>query len=153
MVRLSDLPEIARDYLEGIPLPEFDTDPWVSGPPLSQRRVAIISTAGLQRRGDRPFMEGTADFRVIPGDIDTGDLRMSHISANFDRTGFQQDLNVIFPLDRLNELADEGVIGSVAGFHYSFMGATDPREMEPTVRHLAGLLKDDAVDAVLMVPV
>jgi D-proline reductase (dithiol) PrdB len=153
MVRLSDLPEWERDYLEGLPCPTFDTDPWVAGPPLSQRRVAIISTAGLQRRGDRPFMEGTADFRVIPGDIGTGDLVMSHISVNFDRTGFQQDLNVVFPLDRLNELAAEGVIGSVAGFHYSFMGATDPREMEPTVRHLAGLLKDDAVDAVLMVPV
>ena len=142
-----------RDYLSGLPCPTFDTDPWVTGPPLSQRRVAMISTAGLQRRGDRPFMEGTADFRVIPGNVATGDMVMSHISVNFDRTGFQQDLNVVFPLDRLNELADEGVIGSVADFHYSFMGATDPREMEPTVRHLAGLLKDDAVDAVLLVPV
>lgn len=153
MVRLIDLPEWERDYLSGLPCPTFDTDPWVAGPPLSQRRVAIISTAGLQRRGDRPFMEGTADFRVIPGNAATGDMVMSHISVNFDRTGFQQDLNVVFPLDRLNELADDGVIGSVADFHYSFMGATDPREMEPTVRHLAGLLKDDAVDAVLLVPV
>lgn len=153
MVRLSELPEWERDYLLGIPCPTFDTDPWVAGPPLSQRRVAMISTAGLQRRGDRPFMEGTADFRVIPGNVATGDMVMSHISVNFDRTGFQQDLNVVFPLDRLNELADDGVIGSVADFHYSFMGATDPREMEPTVRHLAGLLKDDAVDAVLLVPV
>jgi D-proline reductase (dithiol) PrdB len=153
MVRLIDLPEWERDYLSGLPCPTFDTDPWVAGPPLSQRRVAIISTAGLQRRGDRPFMEGTADFRVIPGAVATGDMVMSHISVNFDRTGFQQDLNVVFPLDRLNELADEGVIGSVADFHYSFMGATDPREMEPTVRHLAGLLKDDAVNAVLLVPV
>jgi D-proline reductase (dithiol) PrdB len=153
MVRLSDLTKWERGYIEGLSCPEFDTDPWVTGPPLDQRRVAIITTAGLQRRGDRPFMEGTADFRVIPGDIATSDLVMSHISVNFDRTGFQQDLNVVFPLDRLNELADEGVIGSVAGFHYSFMGATDPREMEPTARHLAGLLKEDAVNAVLMVPV
>ena len=95
----------------------------------------------------------TNHISVIPGDIGTSDLVMSHTSVNFDRTGFQQDLNVVFALDRLNELADEGVIGSVAGFHYSFMGATDPREMEPTARHLAGLLKEDAVNAVLMVPV
>jgi D-proline reductase (dithiol) PrdB len=153
MVRLSDLPEWERDYLSSLPCPTFDSDPWVDGPPLAERRIAIISTAGLQRRGDRPFMEGTADFRVIPGNVATGDMVMSHISVNFDRTGFQQDLNVVIPLDRLNELADEGVIGSVADFHYSFMGATDPRDMEPTVRHLAGLLKDDAVDAVLLVPV
>jgi D-proline reductase (dithiol) PrdB len=46
---------------------------------------------------------------------------MSHVSVNFDRTGFQQDLKVIFPLDRLRELAVEGSIGSVAAFHYSFL--------------------------------
>jgi hypothetical protein len=38
-----------------MPCPVFDTQPWVTGPPLPQRRVAIISTAGLHRRGDRPF--------------------------------------------------------------------------------------------------
>jgi D-proline reductase (dithiol) PrdB len=78
---------------------------------------------------------------------------MSHISVNFDRTGFQEDLNVVFPIDRLKELATEGVIGSVADYHYSFMGATDPREMEKSARHLAGLFKSEAVDTVLLVPV
>jgi D-proline reductase (dithiol) PrdB len=29
---------------------------------------------------------------------------ISHISINFDRTGFEEDWNVVFPLDRLNEL-------------------------------------------------
>jgi D-proline reductase (dithiol) PrdB len=28
---------------------------------------------------------------------------MTHISTNFDRTGFQQDWNVVFPLARLWE--------------------------------------------------
>ncbi len=153
MVRLSDLPVWERDYLRAMKCSAFDTDPWVEGPPLGARRIAMVSTAGLQRRGDRPFAEGTADYRVIPGDVEAGDLVMSHISVNFDRSGFQQDLNIVFPIDRLKELAGEGVIGSVAAFHYSFMGATDARAMEPSVRHLAGLLKDDAVDAVLLVPV
>lgn len=153
MARLEDLPEWEREYLTNLPCPTFETQPWASGPPLSERRIAMVSTAGIQRRGDRPFMEDSADFRVIPGDIDFADVVMSHISANFDRSGFQQDLNVIFPIERLQELADEGVIGSVADFHYAFMGATDPAEMEPTARHLAGLLKGDAVDGVLMVPV
>jgi D-proline reductase (dithiol) PrdB len=78
---------------------------------------------------------------------------MSHISTNFDRTGFQQDWNVVFPLDRLRELADHGIIGSVADFHYSYMGVTDPQQMEPTARDLAGLLKKDRVNAVLLLPV
>ena len=61
--------------------------------------------------------------------------------------------NVAFPLDRLNELAREGVIGSVADFHYSFMGAAPIRKIEPKARELAGLLKKDRVDAVLLSPV
>jgi D-proline reductase (dithiol) PrdB len=95
----------------------------------------------------------TGDYRVIPGNIEARDLVMTHISTNFDRTGFQQDWNVVFPLDRLKELAAEGIIGSVAAYHYSFMGATDPAEMEPAARNLAVLLKRDRVDAALLVPV
>jgi hypothetical protein len=76
-----------------------------------------------------------------------------HISINFDRTGFQEDWNVVFPLDRLNDLAAEGAVGSVADRHYSFMGATDPVQMEPYARELAGRLKEDAVSAAILPPV
>jgi D-proline reductase (dithiol) PrdB len=78
---------------------------------------------------------------------------MSHVSVNFDRTGWQRDVNVVYPIDRLNELAAEGVIGSVAATHYSFMGATDPKLMEGNARELAGRLKADRVDAVVLLPV
>ena len=57
------------------------------------------------------------------------------------------------PLDRIRELAQQGVIGSVADFHYSFMGATAPQQMETAARTLAGLLKKDSVTAVLLTPV
>ena len=78
---------------------------------------------------------------------------MSHISVNFDRTGFQQDINTVLPLDRLAELAAGKVIGSVAATHYSFMGATDPVKMQGAAAQVAGLLKADQVDAALLVPV
>ena len=78
---------------------------------------------------------------------------MSHVSSNYDRTGFQQDLNVVFPLERLQEMAAAGEIGSVADYHYSFMGATEPEELEARTRQLAGLLKADKVDAVVLLPV
>ncbi len=94
-----------------------------------------------------------ADYRVIPGDIVANDLVMSHVSTNFDRTGFQQDWNVVFPLDRLHELAAQGAIGSAAAFHYSFMGATDPKHLEPAAHDLARLLAQDQVNAVCLVPV
>ena len=121
--------------------------------PTVQRRVAIVSSAGLVRRGEEPFRGRDADFRVIPGDVTPEQLLVSHISINFDRTGFQEDRNVVFPLDRLNKLAAEGVIGSVAATHYAFMGATDPVQMEPYAREVAGRLKQDQVDAVILTPV
>jgi len=153
MARLAELNETTRTRLLNLECPTFESQPWVLGAPLARRRVAILSTAGLHRRGDRPFTWGSNDYRVISGDLLANELVMSHVSVNFDRTGFQQDLNVIFPSDRLRELATEGVIGSVAAFHYSFMGATTPQEMEPVARGLAALLKRDGVDAVLLVPV
>ena len=133
--------------------PTFETAPWADCVPLEQSRIAIVSTAGLQRRRDRPFEMGSEDFRVIPGDTPARDLVMSHISTNFDRSGFQQDVNVALPADRLRELADEGVIGSVADFHYSFMGATDPMRMQDSVARMVDLLESDAVDTVLLVPI
>lgn len=155
MVRWADLPDYEQGHMVHLAKDcvTLEPAPWVTGPPLAQRRVAIVTTAGLQRRGDRPFTEGAGDFRIIPGDLDAADLVMSHISVNFDRSGFQEDLNIVFPIDRLRELAADGVIGSVADYHYSFLGATKPSEMETTARHLAGILKGDAVDAVLLVPI
>jgi len=153
MARLDELPEPQRTHIARLECPIFDTNPWVEGPPLSMRRVALISTAGIHRRDDGPFKIMSGEYRIVPGDTITSDLVMSHTSPNFDRTGFQQDLNVIFPLDRLRELAERSVIGSLADFHYSFMSAADPSSMEVAARDLAGLLKKDQVNAVLLVPV
>ena len=154
MARLEQLTDVERKHLEELKCPTFETQPWVEGPPLSMRRVAIVSTAGLHRRGDRPFTLDPGDYyRIIPGDIEVNDLAMTHVSTNYDRSGFQQDWNVVFPIERLRELAEEGVIGSVADYHYSFMGAQDPTLMEHDARKLAGLLKKDDVDAALLIPV
>ncbi len=155
MARLSDLPEWEqRHHLGKIrELPDFGATPFVDGPPLAKRRVAIVTTSGLHPRGDRPFEMGSADYRIIPGDTAAADLIMSHTSVNFDRTGFQEDVNVVFPLARLRELAREGGVGSVSEFHESFMGAAPIRDHEPKARELASLLKQDRVDAVLLTPV
>lgn len=156
MVRLVDLADSDREnMLKKVPtLPRFDARPWVNGPALAKRRVAIISTAGLHKRGDRPFGAGAMDYRVISGAASANDLVMSHMSVNFDRSGFQQDWNVAFPLDRLRELAAEGVVGSVADYHYSFMGAVSPvTNYESKAQELAAHLHADKVYAVLLSPV
>src|SRR5438270_1139880 len=114
MARLTDLPPtVAKRYAE-LECPSFATTPWVNGPPLTERRVAIVSSAGLVVRGEKPFRGRDADYRVIPSETRPEQLMFSHISINLDRSGFQEDWNGVFPLDRLRELAAEGVIGSVA---------------------------------------
>lgn len=153
MARLEDLPGSLRSRLEQLECAEFEHAPWVSPKPICERRIAIVSTAGLQRRGDHPFDLGNADFRVIPSETPARDIVMSHISTNFDRSGFQVDLNVALPVDRLRELADDGTIASVADYHYSFMGATDPMLMRPHAERMIELMKDDGVDTALLVPI
>ncbi len=153
MARLDRIPEPMHSHLADLPCPSFDKNPWATGPELSKRRVALVSTAGLHRRGDRPFTGMEGDYRVIPSHTSAQDLVMTHISTNFDRTGFGQDWNVVFPLDRLHELARKQFIGSVADFHYSFMGATAPEQMAGPAQNLAKLLRGEHVDAAFLVPV
>ena len=155
MARLTDFSESEqKHHLNKIrDLPDFGQTPFAPGPPLRERRVAVVTTSGVHVRGDRPFEIGATDYRVIPGDTPAGDIIMSHVSVNFDRSGFQEDINVVFPLARLYELKADGVVGSVSGFHYSFMGAAPIRRLEPKARELAALLKKDRVDAVLLTPV
>ncbi len=157
MVRLADLPEWEREHMldKLKDLAGFDATPWATAPALRACRIAIVTTAGLHRKGDRPFGPSAVatDYRVIPGSTPAAELTMSHQSVNFDRTDFQEDHNVVFPIDRLRELERERVIGSVADFHYAFMGAAPIRKLEPKARELARLLKQDRVDAVLLTPV
>lgn len=153
-MRLDKVSEEERKRLLSFKCPSFESNPWVSGPPLNERRVAVVSTAGLVTRNDRPFQNDPDDYyRVIPGDVQANDLVMSHMAASFDRTGFQRDWNVVFPLDRLREMVEEGIIGSLADFHYSYNSfCAQPDAPEP-VREIASLLKKDKVDAVLLFPV
>ena len=152
MVRLTDLPEDEARLLRDWDCPRFEDTPLVRGAPLARRRIALISTAGLRRPDDRPFGVDAADYRILPLTArDT--LLQDHLSSSHDRTGFQQDLNTVLPLDRMLELRDEGVGGSLADVHYSFMGASDVSSFGAAVTDLAGVLHGDGVDTVLLCPV
>ena len=153
MVHLRELPEQLREALVNQALPDFGDTPWINPKPLNECCVALISTAGLHRREDPSFAPGAGGYRIIPDDYDMNNLVMGHVSTNFDRSGYYQDINTSFPIDRLRKLAEEGAIGSVANRHFSFMGATPPTVMEPVARDLASVLKGDNVDAVVLVPV
>jgi D-proline reductase (dithiol) PrdB len=155
MVRLADLPEYEREHLLFKNDPPLGPMPWVANSkPLAEKRIALITTAGLHFRDAPAFDFADATFRAISVDERADDLVMSHSSANFDRSGFQEDVNLVFPIDRFRELVGDGTIGSLADVHYSFMGAgLSPQAYEQSVNSLAGLLKRDRVDAVFLIPV
>ena len=153
MARLEDIPEPTRSVVVNIPCPTFETSPFIAGPKLSERRVAIVSSAALIHRGDKPFPFGSGEYRAVPSTWATADILMSHVSINFDRAGFQRDINVVFPIDPLRDLAAEGVIGSVADTHYTVMGSTDPVAMVESADGMAAAMHAEKVNAVILAPV
>ena len=152
MVRWADIPESLQNNFKKRTSP-FDSTPWVEAPRLADARIAIITTAAIHRIDDRPFTGHEGDYRVIPGDIDNSELAMTHSSVNFDRSAYQQDVNVCFPLKHMRALMDAGEIGSVANWHYSFMGSTTPTRMETGAKEVSKLLLGDNVDLALLIPV
>ena len=156
MPRLDQLSEIQRQSAVYFPCLENDTAPWAPWTKdLSTSKVALVSSAGLHLRGAKPIGPGDPTYRVIPSDSNTADVIDSHTSIGWDRTGIYRDLNLAFPMDRLRELVDRKVIGSLSQDYYSFMGAQrDPRKIiEETGPQASEALHAQDVDLVFLVPV
>mgnify|MGYP006061579841 FL=1 len=124
---------------------------WTKPVPANERRISIVSTAAVSRRGDKPFSWLAKDSRTIRKT--DRDLVMTHVAVEFDRSAWQQDLNIIIPFDRLEEMAENGEIASVAEEHYSFMGAADPVTMEKSARAVAAQMKAEGVNTVFLIPI
>jgi D-proline reductase (dithiol) PrdB len=153
MARLTDLHAASQTRLRELDCPTFDTTPWVAGPAVSSRRAALISSAALITRGQAAFLAGDAGWRPIPHDAPADQILMSHVSVNFDRTGFMLDLELVLPRRRLDELVAAGRLGSVSRTHYSFMGSNDPKLLDRAADEIGGQLRAEQVDAAILVPV
>jgi D-proline reductase (dithiol) PrdB len=160
MARLDELSLPAQLFLRAYPWRRIDPIPW-SPPrkPLSESRVALVSSAGLvlpgQERFDHTVRGGDVSFRVLPAATSVATLIDTHRSGSFDHQGVRRDPNLGFPLDRLRELAAAGRIGEVAPRHISFMGSiTAPgRLIRDSAPAMAEVLLEDQVDVALLVPV
>ncbi len=124
--------------------------------PLNQCRVALLTSGGVSRKDAPPFDPlARNDLRVDAIPAETASAHFQIHDDYYNHGDADRDINCIFPLDRLRELAAEGVVGSVAPHHYSgFMGRTYIRTavMTQAAPALARRLADEAVDAVVMVP-
>ena len=155
MPRLDRLPQVLRTTMLTFPAQVNDTTPFVPlKTPLSRCRVAIVTTAGLHRRGDHPFGPGDQTYRIIASDTPATDIVQSQTSIGFDRAPIMRDINISFPIDRLRELSARGEIGELAPYSYSFLGALrEFRRLEAeTAPEAARRLRDEGVDVALITP-
>ena len=118
---------------------------------LKDMKVAIATAAGVHLKSDKRFnLAGDFTYRTVPGDTPSGELMVSH--GGYDNGDVNKDINCMFPIDRLREIAAEGFIKEVAETHIGFMGGGGNQQKfrEETGPAIAKILKDEGVDAVLM---
>ena len=146
------------DVVKRYPLIVSDDVPWTpySGT-LVEQTIALVTSGGLYLKDSQaPFnttsIHGDPSFREIPKSARQEDYGIAH--AHYDHSLAEQDINVIFPLERLIELEREEVIGRVAETHYSFSYVNDiVTLLTESVPQLLQKLKATAVDILLLVPV
>ena len=124
--------------------------------PLSESRLSFVSTSGVQPHGTMPFDTvhpvGDYTFRRVPSDAKPADLEIHQLK--YPTVGAKRDLNVIFPIERLQELVVEGIIGSLTKNFYSFIGYNmDAERLERTLAEdIAAAVQAEKPDVVLLAP-
>jgi D-proline reductase (dithiol) PrdB len=125
---------------------------------LNDSKVAIVTTAGVHHRDQKPFdmndPKGDPTFRVIDVKKGVSDLMITH--DYYDHSDADRDINIVFPIERLREFESEGIIGKVTNKHYGFMGHIEGNHVQTLIdessREVARRLQSDHIDIVLLTP-
>ena len=147
------------DAFKTYPFPKLGPPPWTPArKPLSQSRIAFVSTGGIYRQGaDKPFdaesVEGDVSFRVLPRTLRAGEYGIAH--SHIPHQVALEDLNTVLPLTRVEELIAEGIVGELAPSHYSFIGYCPPAAAlaEEVAPAIAAAMAAERVDVALVVPI
>ncbi len=139
------------DLSGGIPFTRFTK-------PISQCKVALLTTGGIHLPEQTPFdmenPDGDATYRAVPGEVALDTLTITH--KYYDHTDADRDPNVIFPLTHFRDLVEQRVIGSLATWHYGFMGHIEGPQVailnERTAPEVAAKLRADGVDFAFLTP-
>lgn len=118
---------------------------------LKDMTIAIASAAGVHHKDDERFnLAGDFSYRIVKDSMKTKDLMVSH--GGYDNSDVNKDVNCMFPLDRLHELAKDKVIGAVCDTHIGFMGGGGNQEKfkNETGPKIAEILRDRGADGVIL---
>ena len=121
--------------------------------PLREMCVALITSAAIREQSQQPFPRSRdASYRKIRSDSAVTKLHVDHRSPF--GTAARKDLETVFPVKTLKTAADQGLIGSVAPFHFSIYGGIERyREIEQELAPaLAGQLARERVDLAVSIP-
>jgi D-proline reductase (dithiol) PrdB len=124
--------------------------------PLSESKLTFVSSAGVQPIGTMPFDTvhpiGDYTYRKVPSNSKPDQLEIHQLK--YPTVGANQDINVIFPIERLQELAQDGVIGGLTENFFSFIGYNmDPDKLERTLAEdIADAVVKDHADIALLCP-
>ncbi|MBX5484043.1 MAG: hypothetical protein IRZ16_19640 [Myxococcaceae bacterium] len=117
---------------------------------LEEASVCLVTTAAVREKNDRPFqVDGDTTFRTISAEATTADL--TYDDTHYDHACVDRDLNCVFPIDRLSELAREGRIAAIASRHFSMGFSQALRELrEKTIPALVREVDAVRPDVVLL---
>ncbi len=157
------LPRSIAGYYQAMQMPDLGEIPWTPmKTPAAEARFALVTSAGVYVKGKQePFdlegerknpLWGDPTYRVIPSDVQQDQIGVAHLHIN--NEDIEQDVNIVLPVQRFQELAEAGEIGSLASQHYSFMGyqANDDEWRERYGSEVAQRMIEEEVDAALITP-
>ncbi len=118
----------------------------------------MITTGGVHLSTQQPFNmkdpSGDPSFREIPAETKPDNLSITHIY--YDHLDADKDINIVFPIERIQLLRQFGEIGAVNVRHFSFMGHIREHHIDTllneTAPRVAHKLKQDGVDAAILTP-
>jgi D-proline reductase (dithiol) PrdB len=156
---ITRFPSLAMRFIDSFHPWESEDIPWTPvTKSLGESKVAIVTTAGIHHADQKPFdmrdPDGDPSYRIIDLQKPLSSLLITH--DYYDHSDADRDINIVFPIERLQEFEKERIIGRVANIHYGFMGHITGRHIltliSSTAPQVARRLKEDNVDVVLLTP-
>jgi D-proline reductase (dithiol) PrdB len=123
---------------------------------MNESRVSILTSGGVSHCSMPGFdPDARNDHRLdeVDRDVDTKDFEINDSYYNHDDA--DRDINCIYPIDRLKEMAENGLIGSIAPRFWSgFMGRIYNRTklIEDSIPEFIDKLREDEIDVLVTAP-
>jgi D-proline reductase (dithiol) PrdB len=152
-------PALSKKFIESYRPWESEGIPWTNViKPIESCKVALVTTSGLHHKKQPTFnmtdVIGDPSFREIDGVEPVHELTITH--DYYDHADADKDINIVFPIERLQEFAQEGLIGALSDKHYAFMGhivgAHIATLINQTAPQVANSLRNNQVDVVILTP-